>query len=75
MTVSVIRPGQVTFSKIYKGKMFQHSSGVYVKVDDASAVVIYKEAGHMNEGQTEKFVPTTIVWQITDAVFTVGEYR
>jgi hypothetical protein len=75
MTVSIIRPGQVTFEKIYKGKMFQYELGVYVKSGDDSAVVIYKQAGLMNAGESEKFSEDTIVWQIVDAVFTVGEYR
>ena len=74
-SVRVIRPGQVTFEKVYKGKMFQYELGVYVKTGDDSAVVIYKQAGLMNAGEAEKFTKDAIVWQIMDAVFTVGEYK
>jgi len=75
MKIQIIKPGQCNFSEIYKGKLFHYETGVYLKTSDDTAVVIYKVAGLMNAGETEKIGKDQVVWRITDAVFTVGEYK
>jgi len=75
MNISIIKPGETPFSGIRKGKLFHYEFGVYIKTSDDTAVVIYKTAGMCNEGETVNFEKFQIVWRITDAVFTVGEYN